>query len=423
MRKEDASGQGKGLATPERDAAEAAVARTAFEEIARFLAVQRHRAGNALQRATGAFAERKSTVRTNIARHPQFGGTDRRRRECQRGTKRHTGKVELEGATQACGLLHTVALISGLAPGQLKLDLSFGGTQQTIGVVRVVGAKKGQILGARAFVPTEARNGHRHADVVVEACAQVAAPDQLCIGRGICTAIQAFSGIEPVRGDDQRFGSHAVVLAVRLGRLQASAHARDGAMVVGALDIDHARETALEFLDEVDAVVISDYDKGVLTPGLLQAVLPQARRQDLPVCLDPKLRNFPFYKPVTVITPNHHEAEAITRRTIESEATLIDIGHEVRRMLDFPNVLITRGEEGMSLFAASGDLTHIPTVAREVYDVTGAGDTVVATLAMALAAGASMLEAAILSNHAAGVVVGKVGTATARPQEVLASFS
>lgn len=182
-------------------------------------------------------------------------------------------------------------------------------------------------------------------------------------------------------------------------------------------------ETALEFLDEVDAVVISDYDKGVLTPGLLQAVLPQARRQDLPVCLDPKLRNFPFYKPVTVITPNHHEAEAITRRTIESEETLIEIGHEVRRMLDFPNVLITRGEEGMSLFAASGDLTHIPTVAREVYDVTGAGDTVVATLALALAAGASMLEAAILSNHAAGVVVGKVGTATAKPQEVLASFS
>lgn len=182
-------------------------------------------------------------------------------------------------------------------------------------------------------------------------------------------------------------------------------------------------EIALDMLAQVDAVVVSDYEKGVLTPTVLQQILPEAQRRHLPVCLDPKLKNFAFYQPVTVITPNHHEAEAITRQTIDSLEALIAIGHEVRHMLGNPSVLVTRGEEGMSLFASEGDVTHIPAVAHEVFDVTGAGDTVVATLALALAAGASVLESAVLSNHTAGVVVGKLGTATARPAEVLTSFS
>lgn len=181
-------------------------------------------------------------------------------------------------------------------------------------------------------------------------------------------------------------------------------------------------ETALRLLTEVEAVVVSDYDKGTLTPNVLQTVLGEAASRKLPVCLDPKLKNFLCYQPVTVITPNHHEAEAVTRKTIESLDDLLAVGAEVQHMLDNPNVLVTRGEEGMSLFAQNGEVTHIPAVAHEVFDVTGAGDTVVATLALALAAGATVADAAILSNHAAGIVVGKLGTATTTTAEVANSF-
>jgi rfaE bifunctional protein kinase chain/domain len=171
-------------------------------------------------------------------------------------------------------------------------------------------------------------------------------------------------------------------------------------------------------LDAADAVVVSDYNKGLLTPRLLAETLAAARRRDLPVCLDPKMRSFAGYQPVTVITPNHQEAAAAAGLAIEDEASLTEAGRRLLGAIDCRAVLITRGEEGMALFT-EGEVTRIPTVAREVYDVTGAGDTVVATLALALAAGASFAEAAILANHAAGVVVGKLGTATVTRGELL----
>jgi D-beta-D-heptose 7-phosphate kinase/D-beta-D-heptose 1-phosphate adenosyltransferase len=177
-----------------------------------------------------------------------------------------------------------------------------------------------------------------------------------------------------------------------------------------------------ELLPEMAAVAISDYDKGALTARILESVLEMAQERDLPVTLDPKLRNFPFYKPVTVITPNHHEAEAATHLTIENDESLAEVCRAIRQMLGKPNVLVTRGEAGMTLCDPHGVLTHIPAAAREVYDVTGAGDTVLATLTLALAAGAEMLDAAITANHAAGVVVAKLGTATASPEEIAATF-
>lgn len=177
-----------------------------------------------------------------------------------------------------------------------------------------------------------------------------------------------------------------------------------------------------ELLPEMAAVAVSDYDKGALTPRILEEILDLAHDRGLPVCLDPKLRNFPFYKPVTVITPNHHEAEAATQLTIENDESLADVCRAIRQMLGKPNVLVTRGEAGMTLCDPNGVLTHIPAAAREVYDVTGAGDTVLATLTLALAAGAEMSTAAITANHAAGVVVGKLGTATATPEEIAATF-
>lgn len=179
-------------------------------------------------------------------------------------------------------------------------------------------------------------------------------------------------------------------------------------------------------IEGADAVVVSDYGKGLLTPGLLTQALTAARQRGLIVCLDPKMRSFVHYQPVTVITPNNQEAADASGIAIEDEQSLTEAGRKLLGSIDARAVLITRGEEGMALFTGGGadgaEVTHIPTVAREVYDVTGAGDTVIATLALALASGASLEEAAVLANHGAGVVVAKVGTASVTIEELLATI-
>ena len=171
-------------------------------------------------------------------------------------------------------------------------------------------------------------------------------------------------------------------------------------------------------LREADAVVISDYDKGLLTPHVLDRVLAAARERGKPVCLDPKIRNFALYHGVDVLTPNQLEAERATGIEIVDDQSLLAAAERIRYELSCKNLLITRGEHGMSLLDNEGHLTNIATVAREVYDVTGAGDTVLAALALSLAAGASVYEAAVIANHAAGVVVAKVGTATVSREEL-----
>ena len=174
-------------------------------------------------------------------------------------------------------------------------------------------------------------------------------------------------------------------------------------------------------LAHAHAFVISDYDKGVVTPRILAGILPFAYER-VPVLIDPKLRNFNFYQPATLITPNHHEALRMTNLEEDSDAGLHQAAKLIRDRLHCDSVLITRGDRGMILLESNGDPVYVETAAREVYDVTGAGDTVIAALASGLAAGASMLEAATLANHAAGIVVGKVGTATAGAEELIATF-
>lgn len=191
-------------------------------------------------------------------------------------------------------------------------------------------------------------------------------------------------------------------------------HTDNEAQIAGAFE---------QALVKADAVIISDYDKGLLTPRLLQRVIESTQALNKPVCLDPKIKNFQHYRGVDVITPNQHEAERAANLEITDEASVRAAATSIRNLLACKNVLITRGEHGMSLLAEDDTLFHIPTVAREVYDVTGAGDTVIATLTLALAAGASLHEAAILANHAAGVVVRKVGTATLTQAELLASLA
>ena len=154
---------------------------------------------------------------------------------------------------------------------------------------------------------------------------------------------------------------------------------------------------------------------------MLAELLPEAYRR-IPVLIDPKLRNFDAYRPATLVTPNHLEALRVTNLEEDSDQSLQSAARAIRSRLACDAVLITRGNRGMMLLEGEGDPVCVATAAREVYDVTGAGDTVIATLAAALAAGASMTEAAVLANHAAGIVVGKLGTASATDEEVLNSI-
>ncbi|HEX8472627.1 MAG TPA: D-glycero-beta-D-manno-heptose-7-phosphate kinase [Pyrinomonadaceae bacterium] len=170
-----------------------------------------------------------------------------------------------------------------------------------------------------------------------------------------------------------------------------------------------------------DALVVSDYDKGAVTPRILAEVLPLALKAGVPVLVDPKLRNFDSYRPATLVTPNHHEALRVTGSEDVTDEGMAHAARQIRERLACRSVLITRGEQGMMLLESDGEPVYVGTVAREVYDVTGAGDTVIATLAAALAAGATLVEAAMLANHAAGIVVGKLGTATASAEELVRS--
>jgi rfaE bifunctional protein kinase chain/domain len=176
-------------------------------------------------------------------------------------------------------------------------------------------------------------------------------------------------------------------------------------------------------LADCSALIVSDYQKGVVTGNLMKAVRALASRRRIPVLVDPKVRHFAFYRGVSVVTPNQLEAEEATGMRIRDDAELRAAGERILTLLRCEAVLITRGEHGMALFVRDRRPVHIPTAAREVFDVTGAGDTVIATLALAVCAGASLAEAAALANYAAGVVVGKLGTATASPDEVLAALT
>jgi D-beta-D-heptose 7-phosphate kinase/D-beta-D-heptose 1-phosphate adenosyltransferase len=171
-------------------------------------------------------------------------------------------------------------------------------------------------------------------------------------------------------------------------------------------------------LRELSCVVVSDYAKGVVTSALMSEITRLAALRKIPVVVDPKVEHFGFYKGVTVITPNHLEATQAAGVHGDDDQTIDQAGTVIRQRLGCQSVLITRGEKGMSLYEGEGVSCHLPTQARQVYDVTGAGDTVIGTLALALSTGASMKDAAILANHAAGIVVGMVGTATVTPKQL-----
>jgi rfaE bifunctional protein kinase chain/domain len=173
-------------------------------------------------------------------------------------------------------------------------------------------------------------------------------------------------------------------------------------------------------IEDFDGVIISDYGKGLLTKKLILTVIRRAKQAKKLIMVDPKLKNFFSYKGVTVITPNTQEASEASRIQMIGESSVEKMGKKLLKRLKCDALVITQGEKGMTIFEPHQEPYTVPTVAREVYDVTGAGDTVIGTMALALGTGidVNVKEAASLANYAAGIVVGKVGTATATLEEL-----
>ncbi len=175
-------------------------------------------------------------------------------------------------------------------------------------------------------------------------------------------------------------------------------------------------------LKDFDAVIVSDYKKGVVSEELFRILVSYKKKNGLFIAVDPKVGHFRLYKNVSIITPNLAEASHGAELEIKDEKTLVKAGYNLLRKLSCDSVLITRGEEGMSLFERLDSevrVSHLPTVAKKVFDVTGAGDTVIAAITLTHISGASLVDAARIANVAAGIVVGKLGTAVATQEEII----
>ena len=174
-------------------------------------------------------------------------------------------------------------------------------------------------------------------------------------------------------------------------------------------------------IKDIDALIIEDYGKGVITPFLLESIITLAKRHKKIVTVDPKVEHFSYYEGVTAITPNEKEAASGAGINIVSDRDVDEAGRKLLKNLKLEGVLITLGEKGMKLFCGN-QITHIPTVAQEVFDVSGAGDTVISVFTLALASGVKMADAARLANVAAGIVVGKMGVAVVTKDEILQAW-
>ncbi|MDE0634550.1 MAG: PfkB family carbohydrate kinase [Candidatus Poribacteria bacterium] len=197
---------------------------------------------------------------------------------------------------------------------------------------------------------------------------------------------------------------------------------RESKQEITAMLRERLLSAAISQIAESDAIIFSDYDKGVVSAELIKAVVTHAERYGIPVVVDPKRNNFWKYKGVTALTPNHKEAGMAVQEEITDVSHLITVGEKILDRLSLKTLLITREEEGMSLFQRNSDDTlqveHLPSNSGKVTDVTGAGDTVVAVFALALAAQADYRTAAQLSSLAGGIVVNKMGCATVIPEEL-----
>jgi D-beta-D-heptose 7-phosphate kinase/D-beta-D-heptose 1-phosphate adenosyltransferase len=189
---------------------------------------------------------------------------------------------------------------------------------------------------------------------------------------------------------------------------------------VGSADLATLLDRAAAAIDGANAVVLQDYNKGVLIPSFIQPIMQLAKKKKVPVVVDPKFRNFFAYGGASIFKPNRRELEAAVGASVDLEHP--QALPDMLARLGVDNLLLTLGEAGMALISAQGEVGRIPTTAREVYDVVGAGDTVTAYLATMLAAGATPSEASVIANFSAGVVVAKLGAATVSIEEVVEAY-
>ena len=183
----------------------------------------------------------------------------------------------------------------------------------------------------------------------------------------------------------------------------------------------------VEFIEgklyNLGAIIVADYGKGVVSAEMMKALRNLVKASNIILSVDPKTDNFEYYRGIDIITPNHHEAGAFCRLEIVDEETLVQAGRQMLNELDCRAVLITQGKEGMTLFEKNGQISHIPTVARKVFDVTGAGDTVISALSLGMASGMDLESAAIISNFAAGIVVGEMGTSAVSAEQLMKAIN
>jgi D-beta-D-heptose 7-phosphate kinase/D-beta-D-heptose 1-phosphate adenosyltransferase len=174
-------------------------------------------------------------------------------------------------------------------------------------------------------------------------------------------------------------------------------------------------------LPDISGIIISDYCKGIITRNFVKNIIDLTGEKVF-ISVDPKIGHFDHYKGASLITPNMYEASFGSGIKITDEQTLKKAGNTLMKKFLLKSVLITQGDKGMTLFEKNGKITHIPTIAKEVYDVTGAGDTVIAVFTLCHSAGLPLIEAADVANHAAGIVVGKRGNAVVTPEDLLESI-
>lgn len=235
----------------------------------------------------------------------------------------------------------------------------------------------------------------------------------------IATMLQA-QGIEPrLVADASRPTTHKTRLVARGQQIvridqesRSEPDAKTHAEIVAAVDAAAA---------SADAFVLSDYAKGAISAALVQAVVRAAKARNIPIVADPKHKDLGRYRGVSVITPNHNELEVAVGRPLNDDADFAKAATEVLPLLEGGALLATRGADGMTLFEPGAASIHVKAAAKSVFDVTGAGDTVVATLAIALAGGARLADAIVAASVAAGIVVSKEGTASVTPAELLAA--
>lgn len=258
-------------------------------------------------------------------------------------------------------------------------------------------------------------------------------------GLGVATRLCGFVGADEDGGRLQRAirdvkvntqglvqtQNHSTIVKTRVigGHQQMMRLDRESHAPYSATDVQALLDGTLQQVSQKPAVVIlSDYAKGVLTPQFCQAVIAECRFLGIPVLVDPKGKDFSKYAGATALTPNKREAAEICQTDIRNNAALLSVTAKLRADLNLDFIAVTRGEEGMSLVDCE-TTTHLPAAAIQVFDVSGAGDTVIATLAMGMAISMPVIEALHLANVAAGIVVGKVGTAPVARAELLAVLS